>query len=232
MKKTIFILIALLLATSVAGIVLYRKWQETKTDYSTLWSSHQTLLANGIDTLVVREVIRDSSAGTTTAMYNPLQTTAPVEGYVSKGVVDTMAKALGVATSEIVNLRSQVIKLEGKGKGERVRDTVKQVEWLVLKNDPSFDVKVNLTNDSIYPGVRLKLTQAYAPYRKNLFSSTEYRSVIQASDPRVTISNVIDVNRVPKSPKWSIGVFGGPLATPNGLTYGVGVGLTYDVIQF
>lgn len=232
MKKSIFILIALLLATSVATIVFYRKWSEGDKSYQTLWTSHQRLLENGTDTLVIREVIRDTSAGTTTAMYNPLRTTGPVEGYVSKGVVDTMAKALGVATSEIVSLRSQVIKLEGKGKGERSTDTVTKIEWLVLKDDPTFDVKVNLKNDSIYPGVRLKLTQAYAPYRKNLFSSTEYRSVIHASDPRVQISNVIDVNRVPKSPRWSLGVFGGPLATPNGLTYGVGVGLTYDVIQF
>ncbi|NQD71327.1 hypothetical protein HP439_11405 [Sphingobacterium shayense] len=232
MKKSTFILIALLLVTSVTSIVLFRMWKGSDNEYQTLWTSHQKLLENGVDTLVIREVIRDTSAGTTTAMYNPLQTPGPVDGYVSKGVVDTMSKALGVATSEIVSLRSYIAKIEGKGKGERQRDTVTKIEWLVLKDDPTFDVKVNLNNDSIYPGVRLKLTQAYAPYRKNLFSSTEYRSVIHASDPRVKISNVIDVNRVPKSPKWSLGVFGGPLATPKGLTYGVGVGLTYDVIQF
>src|SRR5690606_22631079 len=98
--------------------------------------------------------------------------------------------------------------------------------------DPVFDVKVNLGNDSIFPSAKIGLAQAYAPYRKNIFSRYEYRSVVRASDTRVQITNIYDVNKIPKSPRWSIGVFGGPVATPTGLTYGVGVGLSYDIIQF
>src|SRR5690606_28207571 len=137
-----------------------------------------------------------------------------------------------VATKEIGHLRAWLAKVEGKGRGERVTDTVRTVEWLVLKNDPIFGVRVNLTHDSIYPAATIKLDHAYAPFRKNIFSSTEYRSVIRANDTRIKISDVYDVNRVPKSPRWSIGIFGGPVATPTGLTYGVGAGVTYDIIQF
>lgn len=228
-----FIIIVIISALTVAGIVLFRKWQESKKEYSTLYDSYQEALkVDKAVPLVIRDTIIDTVAGTATYGYRPVQTTGPVEGYVSRGFADTLANALGVATKTIDRLQSYIVTIEGKGKGDRIIDTVRKTEWLVLNNDPIFDVRVNLKNDSIYPMATIKLDQAYAPYRKNLFSSTEYRSVIRTNDIRVKISDIYDVNRVPKSPRWSIGVFGGPVATPTGLTYGVGFGLAYDVIQF
>src|SRR5690606_33518559 len=136
-----------------------------------------------------------------------------------------------VKDERIERLTSKLITLEAAGKGERITDTIKKTEWLVMR-DPVFDVKVNLGNDSIYPIARIKLDQAYAPYRKNIFSRYEYRSVIRASDSRVQISNVYDVNRVPRSPRWGIGVTAGPVITPSGLTWGAALGVSYDIIQF
>lgn len=228
-----FIIIVIIVALAVAGIVLFREWQESKKEYSTLYERYQEALkADKAAPLVIRDTIIDTVVGTASYGYRPVQTTGPIEGYVSKGFADTLAEALGVATKKIDRLQSYIVKIEGSGKGERVTDTVRKTEWLVLKNDPIFDIRVNLNNDSIYPMATIKLDQAYAPYRKNLFSRTEYRSVIRTNDIRVKISDIYDVNRPPKSPRWSIGVFGGPVATPTGLTYGLGLGLAYDVIQF
>lgn len=233
MKRTLFFLIVALIATITICVVLFREWRNESKEKATLQQQYDlALLSTDATPLVVYDTIFDTVDNTVQFKLNPVQTTGNVGAFVSKGVVDTMAKALNVAVREIERLNSKVITMEGKGKGERLRDTVTKTEWLVLKNDPSFDVKVNLGNDSIYPGVRLKLTQAYAPYRRNLFSRTEYRSVIRASDHRVRISEVYDVNKIPRSPRWSLGVFGGPLVTANGFSYGLGLGLTYDLIQF
>lgn len=228
-----FIVIVIISALTLAGVILFRKWQESKKEYSTLYDTYQEALkVDKAVPLVIRDTIIDTVAGTATYGYRPIQTTGPIEGYVSKGFADTMAQALGVAVKEIDRLKSHIVTVEGKGKGERITDTIRKTEWLVLKNDPIFDVRVNLKNDSIYPMARVKIDQAYAPYRKNIFSRTEYRSVIRANDIRIKISEIYDVNKVPKSPRWSIGLFGGPVATPAGFTYGVGLGLTYDIIQF
>lgn len=228
-----FIITLVVGALLITGLILFRKWRSSEKEYATLYERYQAALQQkGAAPLVVIDTIFDTVAGTASYRYLPVQTTGPIDGYVSKGFADTLAKALGVATKEIDHLKSYIAKVEGKGKGERVKDTVRQVEWLVLKNDPIFDVRVNLANDSIYPTATIKLDHAYAPFKKNIFSRTEYRSVIRTNDPRVKISDIYDVNKAPKSPRWSIGIFGGPVATPTGLTYGVGAGITYDIIQF
>jgi len=136
-----------------------------------------------------------------------------------------------VAANKIDRLQSQLISVKAEAKGVRNKDTVTNTEWLTMK-DNVFDVKVNLSNDSIYPSAKLRLTQAYAPYKRNIFSRTEYRSVIQANDHRVRISEIIDVNKVPKSSRWGVSLFGGPVVSGHGLTYGAGLGLSFDLIQF
>src|SRR5690606_8074253 len=186
---------------------------------------------NNAAPLIIEKVIPDTSTNKVSYIYQPIETTGPVEGYVSKGLADTLAAALNVATKQIDRLTAKLISVEGAGKGERVTDTIHKTEWLVMR-DPVFDVKVNLGNDSIFPSAKIGLAQAYAPYRKNIFSRYEYRSVIRASDARVQISNIYDVNKVPKSPRWGIGVTAGPVVTPNGLTWGAALGVSYDIIQF
>jgi len=232
MKKTTIILIVALVVSVVAIFILTRKWVNSEKQYKTLNNAYQQALLSGkVAPLHIRDTIYDTLAGTVTYLYSPIQTDKPVTNYVSKGLADTLARALGVATEKIDRLQSELVSVKGKGKGERYTDTLTKTKWLAMK-DPVFEVKVNLDNDSIYPGATIALDRAYAPYKKNIFSRYEYRSVIRARDPRVTISNLYDVNKVPKSPRWGISFIGGPIVTPKGLSYGVGVGLTYDLISF
>lgn len=232
MKKTTIILIVALVVSVVAIFILTRKWVNSEKEYKTLNNAYQQALLSGkVAPLHIRDTIFDTVAGTVSYIYSPIQTEKPVTNYVSKGLADTLARALGVATEKIDRLQSELVSVKGKGKGERYTDTITKTKWLAMK-DPVFDVKVNLDNDSIYPGATIALDRAYAPYKKNLFSRYEYRSVIRARDPRVTISNLYDVNKVPKSPRWGVSFIGGPVVTPKGLSYGVGVGLTYDLISF
>ncbi|MGJ1407460.1 hypothetical protein [Sphingobacterium siyangense] len=232
MKKTTIILIVALVVSVVAIFILTRKWVNSEKEYKSLNNAYQQALLSGkVAPLHIRDTIFDTVAGTVSYIYSPIQTEKPVTNYVSKGLADTLARALGVATEKIDRLQSELVNVKGKGKGERYTDIITKTKWLAMK-DPVFDVKVNLDNDSIYPGATIALDRAYAPYKKNLFSRYEYRSVIRARDPRVTISNLYDVNKVPKSPRWGISFIGGPVVTPKGLSYGVGVGLTYDLISF
>ncbi len=230
MNKTTFFLLCALAASLVVGTILFREWKSTLQEYNNLSGRYQAAL-NQEPITIIKEVI-DTARNTSTTVYAPSQVSGEVQNYVSKEQADRMAEALNVAAKKIDRLESLLITMKGEGKGERHIDTTTKNEWLVLKNDPSFDVKVNLSNDSIYPGVRLRLMQAYAPYRKNIFSRTEYRSAITVDDHRARISEIIDVNKVPRSPRWSIGVFGGPLVSQHGFSYGAGLGLTYDLIQF
>lgn|SRR5690606_18113254 len=232
MKKTIFILILALIATSVIGIVLFREWGSTKKELATMSEQYkEALKSDNASPLVVRDTIFDTTNNSVSYVYIPIQTTGPVEGYVSKGLADTLAALLKVATNKIDRLESKIISIAGAGKGDRITDTIRKTEWLVL-TDPVFDVKVDLGTDSIFPSAKIGLAQAYAPYRKNIFSRYEYRSVIRASDARVQISDVYDVNKVPRSPRWGIGVTAGPVITSTGITMGAALGLTYDIIQF
>lgn len=217
----------------IGCIVLFRAWKNSEEEYSQLRTSYQEVLKQNINTTIpIEKIVRDTILNESTHRYNPIVTSESVTTYVSKSTADSMALALNVATKEITRLKSVVINLKGEGKGVRVSDTINKISWLILKNDPTFDVKVNLSNDSIFPSVRLRLMQAYAPYRRSIFSTTEYRSVIKASDSRVQLSEVIDVNKAPRSPRWALGLFGGGIYTPKGLYYGVGLGLSYDLIQF
>lgn len=225
---------------SIALIVLFltniwalRECSHQQSEKNILQGQYDTALELGkAAPLRIIDTVYDPVANTSTTTFIPLRTTSQVSNFVSKGMADTMATALKVAVKEIESLKSMVLSLSGSGKGERIIDTNKKMEWLVMNNDPTFDVKVNLTNDSIYPSVNLRLTQAYAPYKKNIFSKTEYRSVIRASDSRVRISEIRDINKVPTSPRWGVSAFGGPMVHKNGFGYGFGVGLTYDLIQF
>ncbi|WP_313261863.1 hypothetical protein [Sphingobacterium sp.] len=232
MKKTIFILSLLVIVALAGCIILVRKFYDERKERLTLQEQYDIAIKeNGAVPLVpIDTVYIDSSKKA--LIYPPIRTTGPLDGYVSKGLADTLATSLKVAVKEIDRLQSMLIIAEGKGKGERTKDTLTKTEWLVMKPDPVFDVKVNLTNDSIFPSAKIRLSQAYAPYRKNIFSRYQYRSAIMASDPRIRISEVYDVNRVPKSPRWGIGLTVGPVMSPKGLTWGASLGLSYDVIQF
>lgn len=231
MKKTVFILSTFLVLALVAGCALFVKFKSVNKEYNNLLDRHQRMVGNHPDTVQIISLVKDTVHNTSTTTYAPVQTTEEISGYVSKAEADRMAEALNVAANKIDRLQSQLITIKAETKGTRHKDTVTNTEWLTMK-DNVFDVKVNLTNDSIFPSAKIRLTQAYAPFKRNIFSRTEYRSVIQANDHRVRISEIIDVNKIPKSSRWGISAFGGPMVSQKGLTYGVGMGLTFDLIQF
>lgn len=228
--KILFVIASIILV--VTNIICIRACSDQKKENDVLEEQLKTATENGkiIPTRVI-ETVYDTMNNTSTTTILPVQTTSAVSNFVSKGMADTLAMALKVAVNKIDRLESKVIELRASGKGERSFDSISKSEWLVM-NDPTFDVRVNLNNDSVYPSARLKLMQAYAPYRKNIFSRTEYRSVIRVNDARVHITDIQSINKVPKSPRWGISAFAGPFVHPQGINYGFGLGLTYDLIQF
>lgn len=232
MKKQTFTLATALTIFVVLVFVLFNSWRTSQSDYNKLSEQYRQLVNNPAQPLVVRDTIIDTANNTAGVIYVPVNTPNDVSQYVPKGLADTLAMALKVAVKKLERVESKLISIEAKGKGTRHVDTVTKAEWLVLKDDPVFSVRVNLQNDSIFPSARIRLSQASAPYKKNIFSRTEYRSVILANDHRVAISDIYEVNKVPRSPRWGIGVTAGPVFSPQGLTWGVALGLNYDIIQF
>ena len=233
MNKSTFFLGLLLILSGIAIVVLFRKYNAERKELKTLNEQYQNALkANKAVPLPILDSIVDTSSNSKTIIYQTIQTKEPVNGYVSKGLADTLALALKVATKELDRVSSMLVTANAKGKGERITDTIKKTEWLVMGKDPVFDVRVNLKNDSIFPSAKIRLSQAYAPYRKNIFSRYQYRSAIMANDSRIQISEIYDVNKVPKSPRWGLGVTVGPVFSQKGLSWGASLGLTYDVIQF
>lgn len=231
MNKSTFIFTALLTLVSIVALALGNLYLDERHEKQQYQDFYAAAIAKGeTPPIVVLDTIIDTaSAG---IVYLPVEVPGDLSNYVSKDLAEDMATALGVAKREIDRLNSKIIRIEAKGKGERSIDSVTKEEWLVLNDDPVFDVKVNLANDSIFPSARLIVDQAYAPYKKNIFSTTEYRSYVRARDPRVEITQVYDLHKPPKSSRWGISAYAGPITTPQQLTYGVGLGLTYDIIQF
>src|SRR5690606_27731025 len=124
MKKTIFILILAIVAISVIGIVLFREWQGTKKELATMSEQYKVALqSDNASPLVIRDTILDTVNNSISYIYYPIQTTGPVEGYVSKGLADTLAAALKAATNTIDRLTAKIISVEGAAKGERITDT-------------------------------------------------------------------------------------------------------------
>ncbi len=233
MNKATFLLGIGLIITMIFSVLLFRKYRELNQEHNLLKNQHEKAIAsnNAVPLSAIDTLIPKVSSGIIT-VYNTIKTTEPIEGYVSKGLADTLAIALKVATKEIDRLTSMQVTASAKGKGDRIVDTTSKTEWLVMQKDPVFEVKVNLKNDSIFPSAKIKLSQANAPFRKNIFSRYEYRTAIMANDPRIKISEVYNVTKVPKSPRWGLGVTFGPVFIPQGISWGASVGLSYDIIQF
>src|SRR5690606_27669024 len=139
--------------------------------------------------LVIRDTIVDTVSNSISYTDNPIQTTGPVEGYVSKGLADTLATALKVATNKIDRLTAKIISIEGAGKGDSRSDTVLQTELLV-HNDVVFDVIVVLGMDLIIRTGKIALEQTYAHYAKIMFSRSGYRLFIGPSDASMQIGYV------------------------------------------
>ncbi|MGJ1419996.1 hypothetical protein ACR79T_10245 [Sphingobacterium spiritivorum] len=179
---------------------------------------------------VVIDTIIDTVEGQTIIKYIPIETKQNLTDYVSKSVADTLAQALKIAVKDIKSWKSYAMALNDTISGLRFKDEQGQ-QWATLK-DKTFDIKYNIDSNIWNLGISIDNKLITYRARKSIFQPYRYYSAISASDERIKFSNVKDVSYVKTPSRWGIGFNAGPIFTPSGLTYGVGFGLTYDLIPF
>jgi hypothetical protein len=175
--------------------------------------------------------------GKTIFKYKPQEGVLPVSDYVSKSLADTLVKALGIAKNkaEFFEKRARsyeayTIVLRDSLIGTTYTDSKNQ-KWAHLK-DKTFDIKYNVDSNIWIPQVSLTAQRLVYNDRKNIFHPYHYNAALFFDDERIKISNIQDYTRIKQPSRWGISVFGGPLVSRQGFSYGVGIGATYDIISF
>lgn len=220
MKNFIFACVIVLIG--ILAFTLYRQNQTLKADYETLSKSKSRSPA--YNTIIVT----DTLPGTVT--YVPIETEGNIGDFVSKSVADTLQAALKIALKDVKSWKSFALTLQDSIKGTTYRDN-QGAQWAQLK-DNTFDIRYNIDSNLWIPKVSINPTLVTYRKRKNIFSPYKYYSSIMVNDDRAQISLVQDITKTKQPSRWGIGAFGGPVVTPKGLSYGVGLGLTYDIISF
>lgn len=201
-------------------------------DHTTLSGEYQKALAKYQDEpLIVRDTIRDTSANKVIYVYEPIRTAGDVTDYVSKGLADTLLQSLKAAKKKILSLQSYTASLQDSLQAHRHTDE-QGYEWIYTKDDPVFDIRANLSTDTIYAAASFTIDRINARTRKSIFHRWQYQTAIRASDTRINITGIRDVQTVPKPSKFGIGITVGPTFTTQGISYGATAGLSYDIISF
>ncbi|KKO90564.1 hypothetical protein AAW12_15920 [Sphingobacterium sp. Ag1] len=184
----------------------------------------------------VIDTIRDTTKGETIFKFRPVESTLSLDQYVSKGLADTLADALRLTKSERDNWMRRAksyeaftVVLQDSLHGIKYSDG--RGQWAHLK-DKTFDIRYNIDSNIWIPKVNLTARKIVYPERKSIFQQYRYNAAWIFDDDRVQISNLQDYTKVKQPSRWGISAIGGPVVTPNGFTYGFGLGLSYDIISF
>lgn len=182
----------------------------------------------------VIDTIRDTTKGETIFKFRPVQSTLSLDQYVSKGLADTLADALRITKSERDNwirkaksYEAFTVVLQDSLHGIKYNDS--RGQWAHLK-DKTFDIRYNIDSNIWIPKVNLTARKIVYPERKNIFQPYQYNAAWIFDDDRIQISNLQDYTKVKQPSRWGISAIAGPVITPSGLTYGFGLGLSYDII--
>lgn len=221
MKNFIFILLI-----AVCGIIAFTFYQENKSLQLANKDLAELKSGNAYNPVIKRDTI----AGKSTIVYLPAETPNNIGDYVSKSVADSLQTALKIAVKDLKSYKSFVITLQDSLKGNVYKDKA-GVQWASLK-DKTFDIRYNIDSNLWIPKVTIKPELLTYRTRKSIFHPYKYNSAIIVDDARAEISFVQDFTKIKQPSRWGIGAVGGPIITPMGLSYGVGLGLTYDLISF
>lgn len=218
------IVVAIIAVSAVRSCVFEQKEREKLSE-----QYGQSLREGKEATLEAIRTVTDTVYKVKADTYVPIETTDP-SMYVSKGYADTLALALNIATKDIERLERYKITLEDSIKGLLTVDE-SGVQWASIK-DNIFDIRYNIDSNIFYPRVSLGLDIISHPYKRHFFARREIVNTVIVPDHRIQISNVRQVNKVTMPSRFGIDLTAGAVLTPHGLTYGVGAGLGYRLIEF
>lgn len=227
MKNFIFITLI-----AICGIIAFAFYKENKSLKIENKQLAELKPGNAYNPIV--KTIIDTVAGKSTVIYLPAETSGNIGDYVSKSVADSLQAALKIAVKDLKSYKSFVITLQDSLKGNVYQDKA-GLQWASLK-DKTFDIRYNIDSNLWIPKITLKPELLTYRTRKSIFHPYKYNSAIIVDDARAEISFVQDFTKIKQPSRWGISAFGGPVMTSTGLSfglsYGVGIGLTYDLISF
>lgn len=171
----------------------------------------------------------DTASNTRAQTYRPIQTVDP-SLYVSKDYADTLARALNIAVRQIDRLERYTLTLEDSIVGLKSVDSL-GVSWASIK-DNVFDIRYNIDSNIFYPRVNLGIDIIGHTEKRHFFARREVVNTVVVNDPRIRINNVRQINRITLPSRFGLDITAGAVLTPQGLTYGVGAGLGYRLIEF
>lgn len=221
-----FLLCVVIVIVGIIAFTFYQENKSLKAEYKQMSDLKDSV--NAYNTIV--GTTHDSLGQKTIIRYIPIETNRNIGDFVSKSVADTLQAALKIALKDVKSWKSFAITLQDSLKGTRYQDH-KGAQWAQLK-DKTFDIRYNIDSNLWIPKVTIKPELLTYRSRKSIFHPYKYYSAIIVSDDRAQISLVQDITKVKQPSRWGIGAFGGPIMTPNGFSYGVGLGVTYDLISF
>lgn len=221
MKNFIFIILI-----AVCGIIAFKFYKENKSLKIENKQLAELKPGNAYNTIIETDTV----PGKSMVVYLPAETPGNIGDYVSKSVADSLQTALKIAVKDLKSYKSFVITLQDSLKGNVYKDK-QGLQWASLK-DKTFDIRYNIDSNLWIPKITLKPELLTYRTRKSIFHPYKYNSAIIVDDARAEISFVQDFTKIKQPSRWGIGAFGGPIMTPTGLSYGVGLGLTYDLISF
>lgn len=221
MKNFIFILLI-----AVCGIIAFAFYKENNSLKLENKQLSESKHGNAYNTIIKTDTV----PGKSMVVYLPAETPGNIGDYVSKSVADSLQTALKIAVKDLKSYKSFVITLQDSLKGNVYKDK-QGAQWASLK-DKTFDIRYNIDSNLWIPKITLKPELLTYRTRKSIFHPYKYNSAIIVDDARAEISFVQDFTKIKQPSRWGIGAFGGPVMTPVGLSYGVGLGLTYDLISF
>lgn len=232
MKKFITYLVIFLL--SVFLVVSVRSCQKQKRATISAQNSLLRLAQNGLITpLPVIKTKVDTVWKTPVSTYEPTiaKGDVAVSGGISPAYIDSISRALNVASDRITSLTKANMNLNAKIKLIESVDSTGRL--LATYKDKSFDIKyyTDSTEMDIHANVGLNFLDHKS--RKHFLQPWHHYTEVWTTDPRFMIDNLYRVIREgPKSSRWGVDAFVGPSFSKEGMNVAFGIGIGYRIIEF
>lgn len=152
-------------------------------------------------------------------------------GGISPAYIDSISRALNVASDKITSLTKANMKLSTKLKLFEGADSTGRL-WAAYK-DKSFDVKYYPDSNELDIQANVGINFLDHKSRKHFLQPWHHYTEVWTTDPRFTINGMYRVIRdAPKSSRWGVDAFAGPSFSKEGMNVAFGIGIGYRLIEF
>lgn len=232
MKK--FIVYGIIFLLSLFLVVSVRSCNKQKKAAVSAQNSLLRLAQHGqIVPLPIIKTKVDTVWKTPVSTYKPTMAKEDVlnSGGISPAYIDSISRALNVASDKITSLTKANVNLSAKLKLFDGVDSTGRL-WATYK-DKSFDVKYYPDSNEMDISADAGINFLDHKSRKHFLQPWNHYTEVWTTDPRFTVNGLYRVIReVPRSSRWGIDAFAGPSFSKEGMNVAFGIGIGYRLIEF